>query len=162
VAEASRHGQPAAYVAPGEALPETLAGVLAVDDVEGLDPEAQVRLFSLINQAREGAGRIVAAGSQAPARLDLRPDLATRLAWGLVLRVQSLSEADRTAAVRERAQARGLELPNEVMAYLLTHARRDLPSLLATVDALDRYSLSLKRPVTVALLRDFLQKPLEL
>ena len=40
--------------------------------------------------------------------------------------------------------------------YLLTHCRRDLPRLLATVDALDTYSLSRKRPVSVPLLKEVL------
>jgi DnaA family protein len=58
--------------------------------------------------------------------------------------------------MRERAVAHGLDLPDEVVRYLLGHCRRDLPSLLATVDDLDEYSLSLKRPVTVALARELL------
>jgi DnaA family protein len=156
VAEARGQGRAAAYYRADQTLPEDLAGLLAVDDVERLDAEGQVRLFSLINQAKDGAGRVIAAGAAAPAHLDLRADLRTRLAWGLVFRLAPLSEADRSAAVRERALARGLDLSGEVVSYLLTHSRRDLPSLLTTVDALDSYSLSLKRPVTVALLRELL------
>jgi DnaA family protein len=44
-----------------------------------------------------------------------------------------------------------------VCDFLLTRAQRDLPTLLATVDALDRYSLETKRPVTVPLVRELLQ-----
>lgn len=145
-----------AVLTDGAALPEEMPRLLIVDDVDGLDPEAQVRLFALINQAREGAGTVFAAGPSAPARLGVRADLATRLAWGLVFGLRPLNEADRATAIKERAAARGLNLPVEVARYLLTYGRRDLPSLLATVDALDGYSLSLKRPVTVALAREVL------
>lgn len=155
VAEACEHGRPAAYVT-GAALPDELDGLLAVDDVDDLDAETQVRLFSLINQAREGAGALLAAGPAAPARLPVREDLATRLSWGLVFGLRPLNEADRATAIRERAFALGLNLTDEVVRYLLTRGRRDLPSLLATIDALDGYSLSLKRPVTVPLMREFL------
>ena len=157
VAAAREHGQPACYVESGAALPETLAGLLAVDAVDLLPAEAQVRLFDLINRAREGEGRIVVAGGCAPAQLPLRPDLTTRLAWGLVFGLGRLDEAARASALRTRAAARGMHLPDEVAAYLLTHCRRDLPGLLATVDALDEYSLSRKRPVTLPLLREMLR-----
>jgi DnaA family protein len=155
VDEVRSFGHPASYAATGT-LPEDLSGLLAVDDVDRLDAEDQVRLFSLINQAREGAGVVLAAGSAAPARLAVREDLATRLSWGLVFGLRPLNEADRSTAVRERAASLGLNLPDDVVRYLLNHARRDLPSLLASVDALDDYSLSLKRPVTVPLVREFL------
>jgi len=156
VGEAARHGRTAAYVAGGAELPEDLPPLLAVDDVDGLDAEAQVRLFSLINQAREGAGVVLAAGPAAPAHLALREDLTTRLSWGLVFALRPLNEADRAAAIHERAGALGLHLSEEVVRYLLSHGRRDLPSLLASIDALDAYSLSLKRPVTVPLVREWL------
>ncbi len=41
-------------------------------------------------------------------------------------------------------------------AYLLTHYRRDMPSLMALLDALDRFSLEQKRAVTLPLLRTLL------
>lgn len=155
VAEAAAHGCVARHAGSGADLPDELDGLLAVDDVECLDADAQVRLFSLINQAREGSGTVLAAGPAAPGLLGLRADLATRLSWGLVFGLRPLNEADRATAVRERALALGLQLPEEVVRYLLSHGRRDLPSLLASVDALDAYSLSLKRPVTVPLVRDY-------
>ncbi|TCS73351.1 regulatory inactivation of DnaA Hda protein [Sulfuritortus calidifontis] len=143
---------------PGEPLPETLPPLLAVDDVDALGPEAQVGLFNLINQAREGAGRIVMAGKLPPARLALRQDLTTRLGWGLVFALKPLTDQERTAALRSRAAARGMRLPDEVAGYMLNHCRRDLPGLLATLDALDLFSLSRKRAVTLPLLREFLQQ----
>lgn len=156
IAEAERAGRPAHYVGGG-GLPDDLDGLLAVDDVDTLDADGQVRLFSLINQARDGAGAVLAAGPAAPAQLAVRADLATRLSWGLVFGLRPLNEADRATAIRERAFSLGLDLGDDVVHYLLTHGRRDLPSLLATIDALDAYSLSLKRAVTVPLVREWLQ-----
>lgn len=157
VAEAQRFGRTAHYVGSGAALPVELPQLLAVDDVDQLDTEAQVRVFSQINQIREtGAGALLVAGPCAPTQLALREDLASRLSWGLVFALRPLGEADRIVAVRERAASLGLELSEEVMHYLLAHGRRDLPSLLACVDDLDVRSLSLKRPVTVPMVRDCL------
>jgi DnaA-homolog protein len=133
------------------------SALVLVDDVQRLDAEAQARLFGLYNELREGGGCLLAAGDAAPAHLPLRPDLLTRLAWGLVYQVHALSDQEKVAALERHAQARALRLPAEVSAYLLRHARRDMRSLVATLDALDRHSLETKRPITLPLLRDLLQ-----
>jgi len=41
--------------------------------------------------------------------------------------------------------------------YLLTHGRRDLPSLMAVLDHLDRTSLERKQQATLSLLKEALQ-----
>jgi chromosomal replication initiation ATPase DnaA len=42
------------------------------------------------------------------------------------------------------------------------HGRRDMPTLVATLAALDRHSLATQRAITVPLLRDWLQQDLGL
>ena len=116
-----------------------------------LDQAAQQRLFAAINAAREGEAPVLAAGSRPPAQLALREDLRTRLAWGLVYQLKPLSDAEKALHLRAQAARRGLRLPDEVVGYLLTRLPRDLPSLNSVLDALDRYSLAAKRPVTLPL-----------
>ncbi len=149
----------AAKAIPGRPLPEPPVNALAVDDVDSLDPDDQIRLFNLINAARERGGKVVVCGGSPPARLALRPDLATRLAQGLTYRLAPLSDADKSEALVIRAEARGMKLPDDVGRYLLTHCRRDLPHLLALVDALDTHSLSRKRPASLPLLKEILAEP---
>lgn len=130
---------------------------VAVDDVQQLSPPAQIELFNTYNNLRDSSGLLLVAGDVPPARLQLRADLLTRLAWGLVYEVRALSEADRREAVQGYAVARGFELPAEVIDYLMARAPRDLSSLRALVDTLDRLSLEQKRAVTVPLARELLQ-----
>jgi len=134
------------------------ARLVAADDVETLDGAAQQRLFVAINAAREGAAPVLAAGSRPPAQLELREDLRTRLAWGLVYQLRPLSDEEKAAHLRAEAARRGLRLPEEVLAYLLGRLPRDLPSLKAVLESLDRYSLAAKRPVTLPLLREALER----
>jgi len=159
VAAASSRGIIARYIAAGEALPADDSGVrmLAVDDVEKLDAQAQLEFFRLYNALRERQGAVLAAGNVAPARLQLRPDLLTRLGWGLVFQVHALSDDDKRVALKRHAAARAFDLRDEIVEYLLRHLKRDLPSLMAVLDALDRYSLETKRPITLPLLRQLLQ-----
>ena len=134
------------------------ADCVAVDDVDRLNPSAQIGLFNLYNRMRdEGHALLLVSGPTAPAQLGLREDLVTRLGWGLVYQVHELSDEEKALAMKSHAASRGFDLPQEVGDYLLRHGQRDLPSLMATLDALDRYSLANQRQVTVPLLRELLQ-----
>lgn len=126
------------------------------DDVETLDQAAQIVLFNRINTARDGHGYVLAAGRTAPAQLPLRDDLISRLAWGLTFEIIALSDDDKRAALLRHADARSMTLSSDVLAYLMTHVRRDMPTLAGIVDALDRFSLETKRPVTLPLVRELL------
>ena len=138
-------------------VPE-LAQVVAVDDVEQLDDAAQIALFELYNRMRESGGMLLVSGTATPAHLHLREDLRTRLGWGLVYQILGLSDADKAHALERHAQARGFVLPHEVTQYLLRHGRRDLPALLALLDALDARCLRLKRAASVPLLKEVMQQ----
>ncbi|HUH39471.1 MAG TPA: DnaA regulatory inactivator Hda [Castellaniella sp.] len=135
--------------------------LVAIDDVDAAGPAAQAALFALYNRWRSVAATpnafaLLLAGARAPLALSLREDLRTRLGWDLVFRLEQLSDADRAAALRERAQARGLRLGDDVLGWILTHYDRDMGRLAALIDALDRYSLSRHRPITLPLLKDLL------
>ncbi len=128
-----------------------------LDDCDRLDADQQIAAFALYNQVRESGGMLVAATGKPPAQLTLREDLRTRLAWGLVYQVHGLSDDEKIDALSKSADARGLVLSPGVLPYLLTHFRRDMQSLSAILDALDRYSLETQRPITMPLLRELLQ-----
>jgi len=132
-------------------------GLAVADDVDSLDEEEQIGLFSRINEAREAGGAVLAAGSAPPARLALREDLKSRLAWGLVYHVKPLTDADRVLYLAAEADRRGMRLADDLVAYLLARVRRDLKSLGVILDALDRASLEQKRHLTLALVREVLK-----
>jgi DnaA family protein len=133
-------------------------GLVVVDDVEQLDDAAQIALFNAINAARESGGTVLAAGSAPPAQLPLREDLKSRLAWGLVYQVKPLSDAEKALSLHAEAQRRGLKLSDEVVWYLLTHVRRDMRSLVALLEHIDRASLEQRRAVTLPLVRELLRQ----
>ncbi|AOY01295.1 DnaA regulatory inactivator Hda [Jeongeupia sp. USM3] len=140
------------------ALPTEIAAdaALIVDNVEALDFEQQIRLFDHYNTLREGSGRLLAAGPLPPMLLDLRDDLTTRLGWGLVYQLKGLSDRNKAAVLQQLAHQLGFELADEACDYLLQHASRDLTDLQALIGRANRYALSLRRPVTLPLLREVL------
>ncbi len=74
--------------------------------------------------------------------------------------VHGLNDEEKAQALAQHAQARGFVLPPEVTQYLLRHGRRDLPSLMAALDALDEHSLRRHRVPSVPLLKEILQHEL--
>lgn len=130
---------------------------LAIDDVDALSARGQAALFTLLNRAAQGELRLLTAAAIAPAGLSLREDVRTRLAAGLVFQLHPLDDEEKAHALQSHARSRGFDLPPEAVRYLLLHGRRDLRWLLAALDALDRYSLQTRRPITLPLLREVLQ-----
>lgn len=134
--------------APGEKTLVVLAGVASLDE------NGQARLFNLINTLGDSA--LLVSGPSAPRDLQMRRDLATRLGSGLIYQVHALTDAEKHEALNAHARSRGFGLTDEVAGYLLRHARRDMASLIAMLDALDRYSLETGRTITVPLLKEAL------
>ena len=159
VAELERNGVRAAYFANGEALQRDNADIdgAAVDDVHLLDDAGESALFRLFNRLRESGGVLVAGGDVAPGALRLRADVVTRLAWGLVYELHALGDSEKLQALVQHAAARGFDLAPDVAEYLLNRVKRDMRTLTAMVDTLDRYALETKRAITLALVREVLE-----
>ena len=130
--------------------------LVVVDDVQLLDGAAQHALFVAINEARDSGPGVLAAGDKPPAQLALREDLRTRLAWGLVYQLLPLGDEDKSRHLKAVAAARGLQLSDDIVGYLLTRLPRDMRSLQSIMEVLDQYSLMRKRPLTLPLVREAL------
>jgi DnaA-homolog protein len=157
-----RSNEPSTWVKLEAELPQQLkAGTpiaIAVDDVELLDERLSGALFRVLNAVRDNQQLYVfMAGSDAPANLKLREDVRTRLAWGLVFQTHLLSDHEKIQALEQAASDRGLVLSPDVLPWLLSRFYRDMPNLMALLDALDAYSLETKRAVTLPLVRELLQ-----
>ena len=130
--------------------------LVVADDVDTLDAPAQRVLFLAINEAREGGPGVLAAGAKPPAQLELREDLRTRLAWGLVYELLPVADEDKARHLKSLAEARGLRLSDDIVAYLLTRLPRDLGSLQTVLEAIDRQSLIRQRALTLPLVKEAL------
>jgi DnaA family protein len=152
---------PGATATAIEAAANEAHGLIAIDDVETIDAVAQEALFHAINRLRDDPrASLIVAGNATPRDLALqaeRDDLRSRLAWGLVYRIERLDDAEKDAALARHASTRSFPLTPDVRRYLLTHFSRDLGSLMQMIDALDRHAREHQRVVTVPMIRDFLQ-----
>ena len=130
--------------------------LLALDDVHALvgDRAAEHALFDLYNRCKMENSTLLFAANAPPARLGVTlPDLLSRLSACAQAVLKPLDDAARRALLRERAQARGLVLDDAALDWLFAHAPRDLGSLAAQLERIDRAALAAQRRVTVPFLR---------
>ena len=133
--------------------------LLALDDLDAITGrrEAEHALFDLYNRGKAETYTFLFAASRAPAQLGIGlPDLVSRLSACAQAPLKPLDDAARSEVLRERAAARGIELDDAALAWLFARTQRDLGSLTALLDRLDRESLAAKRRVTIPFLRQVL------
>ena len=143
---------------------EALAGLeqapaLCLDDIHSVTPDRDwsLALLRLLDARRVHNLATAMSADAAPERMNCAlPDLRTRLSASAVFGLHPLSDADREKLLRERANARGLELAPEVSRWLLRQLARDTGSLLAALEQLDRASLSAKRRLTLPFVQSVL------
>ncbi len=133
--------------------------MLAIDNVDALagEREAEHALFDLHNRCRAEGSALLFAATEAPAALGLvLPDLVSRLSACTQWQLRPLDEPERRQVLRARAGTRGIELDDTVLDWLFTRQARDLGTLFALLERIDRAALAAQRRVTVPFLRQLL------
>ena len=141
----------------GYAPDELFVGMEELDFVvlDALDevinrPEWDLALFNLFNRLRDAGKLLLIAAVQAPRELTVSlPDLKSRLQWGTIFHVHTLDDEQKQAALQFRARARGLELNDEVAAYIIQRLPRDMNELFWQLNRLDHASLAEQRKLTI-------------
>ena len=142
-----------------EALDAFDGDLVALDGLDAIAGrrEDEVALFDFHNRARGAGVTMLYTALAAPDALPLSlPDLRSRLGQCTRISLSPLDEAGRRAVLVERAQRRGLVLDDAALDWLLRRVDRDLASLTALLDRLDRASLAAQRRITVPFLRQTL------
>lgn len=131
-------------------------GFIIHDDVHLLDDQGQVELFNTYNRCKESQQNMLVTGLYSPLQMELREDLASRLAWGVTYEVLALSDEEKKLALQKHANERGMKLNIEIIDYCLKYLKRDMPNLFSILEDLDKWSLTYKRPITLPLLKEII------
>ena len=135
------------------------ADLVALDGLEIVagDRDDELALFDAHNRARDAGRSLLYAARAMPDGLDLTlPDLRSRLSQSARITLAPLDDTGRADVLRLRAQRRGLQMDDAALDWLLKRVNRDLVSLTALLDHLDRESLAAQRRLTVPFLRSVL------
>ncbi|MDK9719761.1 MAG: DNA replication protein [Rhodospirillales bacterium] len=131
--------------------------VVVLEDCQAPLPERA--LFHLLNLAKESGGFVLFTARQPQARWQVAlPDLRSRL---LALPLAELKAPDDellTALLAKLFADRQLRVGPDVLSYLLGRIERSFAAARQLVAMIDEKALAAKRPVTVPLIRDLLEK----
>lgn len=159
-----------AYVPLGaarECAPQLLEGLaqldlICIDDTDAIAGErtSEEALFHLFNRSEASGSSLLLAAGRSPASGGYHlPELASRLASGLVFRVRPLSDEQRMVALQLHAGDRGIDLSPEVASYILHRYSRDMRELVRLLQRLDRIALAAQRRLTVPFVRTVVEAP---
>lgn len=130
--------------------------LLAIDDIDQLAGQRhwEEALFHLYNRQRETGAAMLFSARQPPGECGFAlADLASRLAAGAVWRVWPLADEGLMTLLRQRGQAMGLEVSDEVARYLMSRVTRSAAALVELLEQLDQQALSHQRRLTVPFIR---------
>ena len=114
-------------------------------------------LFHLFNRLRDSGHRLLLSANAAPRELPLGlADLQSRLSQALVFQMRELTEEDKLHALQLRASRRGLQLSDEVAAFMLNRGTRSMNALFELLEQLDQASLQAQRRLTIPFLKQTL------
>lgn len=132
------------------------ASSICLDDIDAVieDTAWCENLFHLFNRCVLNGTKLLISADRASAQLPCAlPDLQSRLRQSGDFRLQPLSDEERALALQLRARERGIDLSDEVVAYVLARQSRAFPALLAMLDELDKRSLIEKKRITIPFVR---------
>lgn len=138
---------------------ETLQ-LICIDDLHLLAgrPQWEEAFFHAFNRIHDAGSRLVMTANLMPKALGLKlPDLESRLTWGVSFQMQGLSDSEKLAVLKMRAERRGMMLSEEVGKFILNHCPRHMSTLFAALEALDKASLAAQRKLTIPFVKTVLQ-----
>ncbi len=164
--ETGKKGLPVVYLPLVEEglMPAMLDGLesmslIALDDIQEIigNEDWEYALFNLYNRVREKGVSMLVSSTEPLASLNIKlADLKSRLFWGPIFQLNSLSDKEKQHALQQRAKNRGLDLADDVVTYLLKRSSRDMNSLFALFEKLDKASMVEKRKLTIPFIKDYL------
>lgn len=136
-----------------------MVDMVCVDELESIADDRlwQEALFHFYNRLQEHRHYLLVAAKSIPKALNFSlQDLVSRLASGVLLQVRELNDSERLLALQQRARLRGLEFSDEVGQFLLLRLPRQSNKLFSALEQLDSATLSLKRKLTIPLVKTIL------
>ncbi|CDZ75949.1 hypothetical protein BN59_00211 [Legionella massiliensis] len=145
--------------------PESIEGLeeqalIAIDDIDAIaaDKAWEEALFHLFNRVRDNGKTLLLISSKQPlSSLAINlADLRSRLAWGLVVQLNELSDDLKIKTIQQHAHKRGFELPTSVGQFLINRCARNMHDLHRILDNLDTASLAAQRRITIPFVKSIL------
>ncbi|MCC7062657.1 MAG: chromosomal replication initiator protein DnaA [Planctomycetes bacterium] len=130
------------------------ADMLVIDDVQFLanKDKTQDEFFHTFNALYDAQKQIVLSSDRPPVEIPtIEERLVSRFKWGLVAEVETPCFDTRAAIVRRKAKGRGVDLPEEVAAFLAERVTANIRELEGAVIKVVGIAAITEQPITLAL-----------
>ncbi|WP_372626172.1 DnaA regulatory inactivator Hda [Arsukibacterium sp.] len=133
--------------------------VVCLDNIHAIcdDLSWQIAIFDLYNRMVEQGKALIIVANQPPPQLGFKlADLVSRLQACQSFQLRLLTDDDKQKLLKQRAHQRGMELGDDVARFLLNRYERDIRSLVAILDKLDKASIVHQRKLTIPFIKSIL------
>lgn len=163
-------GEVSATICLANALPtsdiDALAqGPVVVEDIDLIagDMPAETGLFHLHNLAAANAQPLLMTTKSAPSRTEFHlKDLQSRMSAASIARIEPMDDALLTAMLMKLFADRQINIPSNLLSYILPRLPRNYASAQSFVSQLDETALREKRPIGIALAREIIARDLDI
>jgi len=134
--------------------------VVCVDNIEAIsnNREWETAIFNLFNALQQNNATIIFTALDVPTKIQISlPDLASRLQWGTLFQIPTLSEQDKSRALVQHAHFMGFELTEDVAKFMLNRLPRKMSFLMQALNTLAKQSIEKQRKVTVPFVKHVLE-----
>lgn len=138
------------------------ADVLVVDDIHFLSKRdsSQEEFFHTFNSLSQAGRQIVLSSDAAPEEIPhLEQRLVSRFKQGLVAPIDPATYETRVAILKHKAGLRGIELPDDVAAYIATRVDSNIRELEGIIIQLQLRSSVAERPIDLDLAQVVVGEP---
>ena len=128
--------------------------VLLIDDIQFLagKESTQEEFFHTFNALHEESKQIVISSDRPPKEIPTLEDrLRSRFEWGLITDIAPPDLETRIAILRKKARADGLDIPNEVMAYIANQIDTNIRELEGALIRVVAYSSLVNKDINAEL-----------
>ncbi|GEK35071.1 chromosomal replication initiator protein DnaA [Kurthia sibirica] len=134
--------------------------VLLIDDIQFLagKESTQEEFFHTFNTLHEESKQIIISSDRQPKGIPTLEDrLRSRFEWGLIIDIGPPDLETRIAILRKKAEADGLDIPNEVMGYIASQIDSNIRELEGALIRVVAYSNLMNEDLTPELAAEALK-----
>jgi chromosomal replication initiator protein len=133
-----------------------------LDDVEALASSvaAQEKLYHIYNTVIEKGGKVAFASCFSPDKIKNAENyLTSRFQWGMLAEIKPIDDTTTAKIIHKLAKDIDLNLPENIIDFLLSRIPRDFISIQNAVTVLNQESYVQKKKVTLPLVKKALKIP---
>ncbi|MEE8504489.1 MAG: chromosomal replication initiator protein DnaA [candidate division NC10 bacterium] len=135
--------------------------VLLIDDIQFIagKERTQEEFFHTFNDLHNAFKQIVLTSDSIPKEISgLEERLRSRFEWGLIADIQPPDLETKAAILRKKAQAEGVQIPDEVSLFIATNVKSNVRELEGYLVRIVAYASLMNQAITLDLAREVLKE----